>query len=299
MEADMPKLFRMGLIFDLLRIRQWIKNSFIFFPVLFAGQMFHPALLINVMIAFTGFCLLCSGVYIFNDYLDRERDRLHPQKALRPLASGEISEGTAVMFVVLLLGAGLGICSLAGRSVMLFAGLYIFMHLIYNFFVKRVVILDVIFIALGFQIRIGVGAAAVGVVPSVWLQLCVFLLALFLGFTKRRHELDFLKNHAVMHRDVLSEYNVYLLDQIIIICSTLAVVFYGLYTISPEVVARLHGTRMAYTLVFVIYGIFRYLYLAHVRNKGGDPGEILATDPSLLINVILWIFTTGILVYLH
>lgn len=282
---------------DLFRAKQWVKNAFIFFPLLFSGLFFEPEALISCVIAFAGFCSVSSGLYVFNDFLDRDKDRLHPKKSHRPLARLNINPSFIAVLIGSLIIAGLWICWLAGPSVLVIALIYIAIHIIYNFYTKRIVLLDVIFIAAGFQIRIWAGALASHVDPSVWLQLCVFLLALFLGFTKRRYEISALKDKAAEHRRVLSHYTSYLLDQIIIICSTLAIVFYGLYTISFDITHRIGSQNMVYSVIFVIYGIFRYLYLVHVKKLGDEPGEILATDKPLLINVLLWILYVGIMLY--
>ena len=241
----------------LLRIKQWVKNTFIFFPLLFSGQFFQSGLLFNSLKTFMGFCFISSGLYILNDYLDRAKDRLHPKKANRPLAHMDIPVGQVQTMILVLLAVGLTISYEAGPMVFIAGLIYIFIHLVYNFYTKTIVILDVIFVAAGFHVRIWAGSLAIAVLPSVWLQLCVFLLALFLGFTKRRYEISSLREKAIDHRSVLEHYTAYLLDQIIIICSTLAIVFYGLYTISPEIVHRLGHNNMVYSIVFVIYGIFR------------------------------------------
>lgn len=288
---------KLQFVFDLLRVKQWVKNAFIFFPLIFSGQLFNTEPLINCVIAFFGFCLVASGLYIMNDYLDRHTDRLHPRKALRPLSSTEVPRPVIILLIGGFIILGLLVCSQVDHTVFLTALIYIFLHLTYNFLAKSIVIIDVIFVALGFQIRIWAGAMAAGVMPSVWLQLCVFLLALFLGFTKRRYELTTLQNYAVGHRKVLAEYTPYLLDQMIIICSTLAIVFYGLYTMSPDMIRRIGSHHMLYSIVFVIYGMFRYLYLSHVKKQGDDPGEVLANDPALLINVLLWILFICYLLY--
>lgn len=282
---------------ELLRVKQWVKNTFIFFPALFGGQLQEFSLLLNCLIAYVGFCLVSSGLYILNDYLDRDKDRLHPKKAQRPLARSKIDRNVLTSLIIGLIAIGLVICNQVNQSVLTIAVIYIFIHLGYNFYAKRVVLLDVAFIAAGFQIRIWAGALASSIFPSVWLQMCVFLLALFLGFTKRRYELSTLKDKASEHRSVLSHYTSYLLDQIIIICSTLAITFYGLYTISFDIVHRVGNQNMVYSVAFVIYGIFRYLYLVHVKKLGDEPGEVLATDTPLLINVLLWIFYVGFLLY--
>jgi len=282
---------------QLLRIKQWAKNSFIFFPLVFSGNLFQVSPVKNCLIAFAGFCFLSSGLYVFNDFLDRDRDRLHPQKSKRPLARAKISPSTIYLLIGSLIFAGLFICWVISPAIFFSGLIYIGLHLIYNFCTKKIVILDVVFVAFGFQIRIWAGSLASGVYPSVWLQMCVFLLALFLGFNKRRHELSSLGATASQHRSVLASYTDYLLDQIIIICSTLSIVFYGLYTISPEMLHRIGNNTMVYSVPFVIYGIFRYLYLIHIKKQGGDPGEILLTDSSSLVNVLLWILFIVFLLY--
>lgn len=274
---------------QLLRIKQWVKNAFIFFPLIFSGNLGHPDLLTKSFLAFLGFCFTSSGVYVLNDFMDRERDRLHPKKSHRPLAQNKISAGAVQLLILSLLVSGMGICLFADPMVFLMAIIYLVVHLAYNLAIKNIVILDVIFVALGFQIRIWAGSLASSAMPSVWLQLCVFLLALFLGFNKRRHEIETLQEHAPRHRKVLSHYTTYLLDQIVMICATLAIVFYGLYTISADIINRLGNHNMAYSIVFVIYGLFRYLYLVHVKKAGDDPGELLFADRSLMLAVILWI----------
>lgn len=284
-------------ILDLLRVKQWVKNTFIFFPLIFSGKLFESPSTINTVVAFSGFCLIASGLYILNDYLDRETDRLHPKKSLRPMARLGVTRAQVAVLVLFLISTGLLVCRQIDPLLLVTALLYITINLVYNFITKFIVIVDVIFVALGFHIRIWAGGLAAGAAPSVWLQMCVFLLALFLGFTKRRHEIATLGNDATGHRRVLSHYSLYLLDQIILICSTLAVVFYGLYTMTPEIQERMGHPYMLYSVVFVIYGIFRYLYLSHRRKQGDDPGEVLATDPPLLINVLLWILFICYLLY--
>ncbi len=288
---------RLKVYIQLLRIRQWVKNFFIFFPLLFSGQLFNTAALVNSLLTVIGFCFISSGVYILNDFLDSKKDRLHPKKSARPLAMMRVSILAVIVFVLFNITLGLWICSQADPVVVAAGGTFVVIHLIYNFLVKRIVILDVIFIAIGFQLRIWAGSLAIGVLPSVWLQMCVFILALFLGFTKRRHEITILKTQAGEHREVLSHYTTYLLDQIIIICSTLAITFYGLYVISSDIVARTGNHIMVYSVSFVIYGIFRYLYLVHVKKLGDDPGEILFLDKSLLISILLWIVFVAVILY--
>ena len=282
---------------NLLRVKQWIKNTFILFPLLFSGKFFQRELFIQCLWTFLAFSLISSGLYIFNDLLDRKKDRWHPKKALRPLARGEFNRPLVIFLIFFLNLGGLFILALLNSSFIYPAILFIGIHVIYNLYTKKIVILDVIFIAFGFHIRIWTGSLAAQVIPSVWLQLCVFLLALFLGFTKRRYELAALKDKAAEHRGVLAHYTSYLLDQVIMICSTLTIVFYGLYTISPEMVMRVGHKNMIYSLVFVIYGIFRYLYLVHVKRLGDDPSDVLTSDLPLLTCVLSWILYVGALIY--
>jgi 4-hydroxybenzoate polyprenyltransferase len=284
-------------LFKVLRVKQWVKNAFIFFPLIFSGSLFRVYDLRQSFLTFVGFCFIASSMYVLNDLLDLKRDQIHPQKAKRTEVKFYRNVGLVTFFILFLLGAGTWILSYVNPLVIMAGAGYVVLHLLYNLIVKRIVILDVIFIAIGFHLRILAGALAIAVLPSVWLQLCVFILALFLGFTKRRHEMHTLKEIAKDHRVVLTHYTPYLLDQMIIICSTLAVVFYGLYTISPEIVARRGNFNMTYSLVFVIYGMFRYLYLIHVKNLGNDPGEILLSDWPLMVNVLAWIIFVGFLIY--
>lgn len=280
-----------------LRINQWIKNTFIFFPLIFSQELYDVDKIIRCSIAFLGFCFISSGMYMLNDLLDIKSDRLHPKKSSRPLTRGPVDKQKIILAIFFILSIGVLICKSLGVGLLNLAVLYIALHILYNFFTKKAVLLDVVFIAIGFEIRIWAGSLAVSVLPSVWIQMCVFLLALFLGFTKRRHEISVLQNKASQHRSVLAHYTTYLLDQLIIICATLTVVFYGLYTISPDIIMRLNNYSMTYSTVFVLYGIFRYLYLVHVKNFGGDPGEVVFLDFPLIINLLLWVLYVVIALY--
>jgi len=274
----------------LIRVKQWIKNLFVLAPMAFAGRFLDPVSLVIAGKAFLSFCLISSGVYIFNDLVDRHRDALHPKKRLRPLASGEVSVASAVILTAVFVLGGMSLAFSLGYE-------FVFLHGLYNFAGKKIVLVDVGCIALGFCLRVWAGAVAVSIVPTVWLQMCVFLLALFLGFTKRRSEMVALQEKSEEHREVLRHYSLYFLDQLILISATLVIVFYGLYTISPDIVARAHGYGMVYSLGFVIYGMFRYLYLVHVKKAGDDPGEILTGDLPMLLAVTVWILYVGSILY--
>ncbi len=290
----------MHTLIELLRVKQWTKNIFIVFPLIFSGLFVHLSLWKMCLATVAGFCLVTSSMYVINDYLDLRQDRLHPRKSKRPLASGRIAVVPALVIALALLISGLLACLAVSTEVLFLAFAYVLLQFLYNLRTKKLVLLDVLTISFGFQIRIWAGSVAIGVLPSVWLQICVLVLALFLGFTKRRYELIALKKDAFEHREVLHHYSAYFLDHIIVICSTLAIVFYSLYSISPDILNRLHGRYdILYSVGFVIYGIFRYLYLIYMRHGGDDPTEILLSDRPLMINIVLWIvFVTTVIYFL-
>ena len=232
-----------------------------------------------------------------NDIGDKKKDSFHPVKQKRPIASGALGESTATVFSAVLIITSLVLSFTLKPELSGIILAYVVLHAFYTFRFKHEVILDVIIIALGFELRIWGGCVVVYILPSVWLQLCVFLLALFLGFIKRRNEKILLYGDATKHRDVLSHYKVYFLDQMAIISATLCIVFYGMYAVSKEVIVRVGTNKMAYTIPFVVYGIFRYLYVVHAKRSGGDPGEILLTDLPLVVDISLWISVTILLLY--
>jgi len=287
------------MILRLLRVKQWIKNGFIALPLIFSGEFLMPGLGIECAKVVAGFCLVSSALYILNDLKDGKQDAFHPTKKLRPIAAGKISRREAVLVMLLCATAGVAVLSQLHRPVWAFVAAYALIQVLYNYVTKNHVILDVLTIAAGFQLRVWIGGAALGITPSLWLQLCVFVLALFLGFSKRRYEMAILKEKATEHRGALAQYTIAFLDQLIMISSSLAVIFYGLYTISPEVTSRMGGNVLLYSMVFVIYGIFRYLYLIQIRHLGDDPGEVLLSDPPLLINITLWLFFVMSLIILN
>lgn len=289
---------KLKMLLGLLRVKQWVKNVFIFMPLIFGGFLFNVPDILKVTVTFIAFCLLSSAVYIINDLKDLSSDRMHPKKKRRPLAAGLIKPEQAVLILAFLFAVSLSIGFFMGKAIFLVMVLYALLHLLYNFKLKKTVILDVISIALGFELRIWAGALAISIYPSVWIQLCVFLLALFLGFIKRRHEKHILYDKAIEHRGVLAHYTLYFLDQMIMISATLCIIFYGLYVMSEDVVRRTSNHYMAYTIPFVVYGVFRYLYLVHVRRAGDDPGEILVSDLPFFINIILWAFSIIAILYL-
>ena len=281
----------------LLRPAQWTKNLFVLAPLLFSGKGKEPDAMVSAFLALVAFCLLASAVYSFNDVADRESDRSHPTKRNRPVASGRITTAAAIGMAAGLIVAGIGLSWAVNSRLALIAGAYLGLNLIYSFWIKHVVILDVFAIAAFFLLRLLGGSVAIAVAPSIWLLICGGLLALYLGFAKRRHELMLLGGDSTSHRKVLGDYGPAFLDQMSVVLLAVTVVSYIMYTLSPERVA-VSGHLLTYSLVFVLYGVFRYLYLVHQRG-GGSPTETLLTDRSLIVAVLLWSAYCGWVVYAH
>jgi 4-hydroxybenzoate polyprenyltransferase len=280
-----------------LRPDQWTKNLIVFAALIFAVQLFDPAALALASAAFLIFCALSGAVYLMNDVSDREADRLHPLKRLRPIASGALPAGVALGWA-----AGLVVAALAAafwlRPVFgVAAAAYVALFVLYTRALKHVVILDVMSIAIGFVLRAVAGGLVIGVPISDWLLVCTVLLALFLGLAKRRHELTMLADGATGHRRILEEYDPYLLDQMIAIVAAATLVVYIIYCASPETTERFGTQWLVLTTPFPIYGIFRYLYLVHRRHGGGSPSDLLLRDRPLLGCVALWGLAVILIIY--
>ena len=274
-------------LFAALRPRQWVKNVFVFAALVFAGRLTDPPAVIRVAATFLIFCVLSSAVYLINDVRDRDADRRHPTKRRRPIASGEIGTGTAsAVSVVLAVAALFAAFSLSPQLGEVAAG-YLVLNLGYSFGLKRVVILDVMMVATGFLMRALAGAVAIDVAISRWLVLCTGLLALFLGFVKRRQEVAASEDGSAT-RPILKEYSLPFLDQMISVVTGATVVAYSLYAFSPEVAQKLGTTHLGLTIPFVLFGIFRYLYLVHQRGIGENPTLVVMTDGPLLVDILLW-----------
>ena len=273
----------------LLRPHQWIKNGFVFLGLLFGHAWNDPVKLGQALAAFAAFCLLASAVYVMNDLIDREQDRLHPKKKRRPLVTGAVSVGAAgALAATCLVAGGVIAWHWAGSAPWIYFA-YVALNVGYSFGLKHVVILDVFIIASGFMLRILAGTLGLGIAPSQWLLLCGLMLTLFLGFAKRSAELLALPEDSAGHRRVLEHYSAPMLDQFISIAAAGTVISYALYTVSPDTVA-LHGTRgLVATVPFVLYGMLRYLWRLHRRGGGGDPAQELLTDPHLLAATTGWL----------
>ncbi|MCD6517551.1 MAG: decaprenyl-phosphate phosphoribosyltransferase [Candidatus Aminicenantes bacterium] len=280
------------------RPKQWIKNFFILAPLIFSQNLFNVPLLIKSAIAFAAFCLLSSSLYILNDIRDLDEDKHHPVKSKRPLASGEINRTQAwTAFGLLLIASVIVSVLFLNQNFMIALLIYVILQFSYSFGLKNVIILDVFIVAAGFIIRVISGGFAINVHISHWLLICTLLLALFLALSKRRHEMVLLGKEAVNHRPILGEYSPYLLDQMIAVVTASTIIAYCLYTISEETVTRFGTYELIYTVPFVLYGIFRYLYLIHRRSEGGSPETLIIKDRPLLIDVFLWVVTVVVIVY--
>ncbi len=286
-------------IFKSLRPQQWIKNFFIFAALIFSQNFFNLPLIARTVVAFIAFCIISSALYILNDLKDIEEDKRHPVKSKRPLASGRLKKSYAILSFFVLSALAFILAVTLNINFLIVTLVYFFLQIAYSFWLKHVVILDVFVIATGFLIRVVAGGLAIEVSLSSWLLICTILLALFLAMGKRRHELVLLDDKAKDHRPILEEYNPYFLDQMIAVVTASTVIAYCLYTISPETVDKFGTTNLLYTVPFVLYGIFRYLYLIHQRYEGGTPETLIIKDKPLLIDIFLWIGTAVFILYLR
>lgn len=289
-------MFRAAL--SLIRPKHWIKNSVVFAPLIFARELFVPGQLIASVSAFLAFCLTASAVYIINDIADVNLDRAHPVKKNRPIASGAVSQRAALGILAALVGLDVLLCFRMGAQFNLLLGFYFFMNLAYSFKLKDVMLVDVFVIAAGFMLRVLGGAYAIGVQVSSWIVLCSMFISLFLGFAKRRGELKNLTGDGTaMPRRVLRLYRVDFLDQVLTIAAAGAVISYALYTVAPRTLETFRTDKLIYTTVFVLYGVFRYLYLIHSSEQSENPTNALTSDPPIIINGLLWILTCIVFIY--
>lgn len=281
----------------LLRPSQWPKNAFVLAPLLFARAVTEPGQALRALLAFGLFCLAASAVYAANDVIDAPRDRLHPRKKSRPVASGAVPPAAAIVLSLVLAFAALAGGWLLEPGLALVLGAYLLLNLLYTLKLKNVVILDALSIAISFVLRVLAGAAAIRVTASHWLLLCTLLLALYLAFAKRRAELRLLAGSAEEHRATLKGYTPDLLDRFDSILLGATVVAYALYTVAPETIAKFGSDRLIYGLPFVIYGLFRYLLLVEKGGDAGDPGALALKDPPLVACVVLWVVFNAFAIY--
>ena len=292
----------MNRLVDLIRLSrplEWLKNGFVFTGFLFGEQYANPHLFFRVLLAAIAFCFVSSCVYIANDIADCENDRNHPKKKKRPLPSGEVTVPAALGLSLFFAGFGLFLGWVVSYQVVVILVLYTVMNLFYSFRWKQVVIVDVFCISAGFMLRILAGTIGVGIPPSVWLLFCGMMITLFLGFSKRRAELIALGEKGEGHRKVLESYEPAFLDEVIGICATGVIIAYSLYTMSSETIAVHHTENLIYTVPFVVYGLFRYLFLLHHCHLGGDPTKDLLKDPHIIGVVLCWTAVTGYILYFY
>ncbi len=284
-------------IVESMRPYQWTKNLVLFAGLVFTLKILEPPFVLAAVAGFFAFSIAVSGAYLANDVLDVERDRLHPDKRRRPVASGRLPIPSAMAWAAALLALGLGGCFVLGPRFGATAVAYVALTIAYSLVIKQIVLLDVVSIAIGFVLRATAGvellrdrslAGAQSIEISPWLLVCAFFLALFLAIGKRRHELAVLEGDASRHRAALGSYNAKLLDQLVAVVTSATVLAYSVYTIAPETIAKFGGRPLYLTIPFVLYGIFRYLYLMYAQDKGGNPSEHLLRDRATLVNVVLW-----------
>src|SRR5882672_12272032 len=286
----------LGAVLVSLRPRQWVKNLFVFAGLVFGQRLFTPAVW-PALGAFAIFCGLSGAIYLVNDVADREKDRLHPKKRERPIAAGRLPVRVALGVAAALVAAGLVAAARISAGFLLVAVAYVVLLTAYSAWLKHVVIIDVLTVALGFVLRALGGTLAIDVAISGWLLICTILSALFLALGKRRNEYLTLEADAARHRPILAEYSAGLLDQMIAVVTASTVTAYALYTMSPETVAKFNTRLLPVTLPFVLYGVFRYLYLLYRRDMGGNPSDLLLSDRALLVNTGLWMLALLVIIY--
>lgn len=301
MNHSLPSVVEMKsplyLILVSMRPKQWLKNGLVFVALLFSRNVFDSGMLALSIGAFLVFCLLSSGVYIFNDLVDVERDRRHPLKAKRPLASGKLDPLLAKIVLAFILAASLTAAFFINLSFAAIALGYLILQMGYSKLLKDLVIIDVFSIAAGFFLRVMAGAKAIDVPISSWLLICTIFVSLFLGLGKRRHEILLMKEEAGNHRKVLNEYNLGLLDQMMSIVTAGTVISYSLYTLSPETISKFRTENLWLTIPIVLYGVFRYLYVIYQKGKGGHPELVFFEDRHILASILLYVFVVGLIIY--
>jgi 4-hydroxybenzoate polyprenyltransferase len=284
-------------LMETMRPKQWAKNMFIFAGLVFGKKLMHPQLLIGNLLTFALFCLMSSTVYLVNDLADIDRDRQHPTKKQRPLPSGRLLPRTAVIAAALFAVVSIPSALLLDPQVGLISVAYLATMMAYSLLLKNFVIVDVLVVSAGYVLRVAAGVVVTGVPFSAWLYVCTTLLALFISFSRRRHELLILEGTADEHRSTLSEYSTRLLDEMISVVTSTTVIAYSLYTFSAPNAPS--DQSMMLTIPFVLYGVFRYLYLIHITGEGGTPEDIVFRDKPLLIDIALWGLTALGVLYLR
>lgn len=286
-------------LLSLLRIKQYVKNLFIFLPAFFGLRFFDIETLLKDTVAFISFSLIASSIYVLNDILDVENDKKHPTKKNRPIASGKISIKKAIIIMIVLLLAGIGIAlTLQNITILYFIGAYLAINILYVFWIKHMGIIDIFAIASGYVIRVLIGGAAGDIHINPWIIIMTFLLALFLGFAKRRDDVLIMQNTGKVMRKSINGYNLQFVDSALFITSAITIVAYLMYTISAETIARYNTGDIYVTTLFVLLGILRYLQITIALEKSGSPTEMLYKDRVLQFSILGWIVSFLIILYL-
>ncbi|KUO65662.1 MAG: prenyltransferase [Lutibacter sp. BRH_c52] len=290
-------IFKINNVLKLIRPHQYIKNLFIFLPLFFVGQITNPELFTNTLIAFISFSISASAVYILNDYLDIEDDRLHPKKKDRPLASGLISKKEAFSLIAIFSIIGISLMATQSLQALIVLLIYLTLNIGYCFFLKHIAIVDITIIAIGFVLRLFIGAFVTGVLLSKWIVIMTFLLALFLALAKRRDDVIHFMNTGKKMRKAIDGYNLQFIDGAMMIMASVVIVTYILYTTSLEVTQRIQSEYLYITSLFVILGILRYSQISFVENNGGSPTKIILKDKFMIFTILLWILSFVYLIY--
>jgi len=284
-------------LFKLMRPHQYLKNFFIFLPLFFALKVTDISLLSKALIAFIAFSLTASAIYILNDYLDIEEDRLHPTKKNRPLAAGTITKSQAILFMSILLGTGFILMMTLSWKAVAIQIIYILLNLAYSMYLKHIAIIDVVIIAIGFVLRIFIGTEVTLLDTSMWIIVMTFLLALFLALAKRRDDVVLFNNTGKKMRKVIDGYNIQFVDMAMTLMAGVVIVSYLMYCVSPAVIARTGSNQLYLTLIYVIVGIMRYMQITFVEEASGSPTKVLLKDRLMQTVILLWILTFAILIY--
>lgn len=283
---------------QLLRPRDWAKNLFIFIPLFFSGDLFHWDLYPRLIMGFIAFCCVASGIYIINDYRDIDDDKKHPEKFKRPLASGAVSKTAAIIICILLVTAGFLLAYFIRDKFLFVLGIYFILNLAYSFGLKTIPILDIIIVAIGFVLRIKSGAVIAIIGLTEWLNIMVFLLALFMAIGKRRDDVLLKLSSGTDMRKSIKGYNLEFLNVVLALVCAVIVVAYFMYTMSPEVTLRMGTYRLYYTCLFVLAGILRYLQIIFVQASAGSPTKILYKDRFIQVSILLWIASFYLIIYM-
>lgn len=287
------------ILFKLIRVKSWVKNGFLILPLIFSLNLFKEGLLITEIIGFFSFSFCCSFIYILNDLVDVEADKLHPRKKLRPLPSGKISKTNAQIIGFVLLSIGLVSSFYLSQDFFIVVSAYVLLNICYSLILKEINILEFLVVAINFVLRVLAGCFLIKVEPSGWILVVTFFLALFLIITKRKSEIIQLGDQAASHRKVLKHYTSDFLDKLILISGTITLCAYLLYSIDPEVIKAIESKNLIFTSVFVVIGLFRYIQLnsSSLYEGEGDPTTLLFKDPFTQLNILLWMVSIIAIIY--